>query len=183
MGVRQTNSVSGLLQDLLTGNDPLGLERQDKWDRRFMEVARVVASWSKDPSTKCGCVIVRPDLTIASTGFNGFPKGCSDADELYENRDEKLARVIHSELNGILHAKEPLEGYTLYVTPIPTCDRCAAHIIQSGITTVVYENNKPKSVARWADAWERAQELYEEAGVQTYELKPKSLAEDLPGNY
>jgi deoxycytidylate deaminase len=39
---------------------------------------KVAEGWSKDPSTKVGAVIVRPDLTVASIGYNGFPRGMSD---------------------------------------------------------------------------------------------------------
>src|SRR4051812_43949974 len=101
----------------------------EKWDRRFLQMARLVASWSKDPSTKCGAVIVRPDKTVASVGFNGFPKGTNDDDELYADRETKYSRVVHAEQNALIFAREPLDGYTMYTWPQgfgPTCDRCAA---------------------------------------------------------
>lgn len=135
------------------------------WDRYFLGMAQYVSTASKDPSTQCGAVIVRPDLTIASTGFNGFPKRCDDADELYEDRETKYSRVIHAEMNAILHAKEPLNGCVIFVYPIPTCDRCAAHIIQTGIKQVVYQVANPESEARWADTWKSAQKMYKEARV------------------
>ena len=53
----------------------------EKWDRRFLALAEHVADWSKDPSTKTGAVIVRPDRTIASMGYNGFPRGMADTDD------------------------------------------------------------------------------------------------------
>lgn len=52
-----------------------------KWDERFIELARLVATWSKDPSTKVGAVIVRPYRTVASVGFNGFARGRLKAGE------------------------------------------------------------------------------------------------------
>ena len=100
-------------------------------------MAEHVSKWSRDPSTKCGAVIVRPDKSLASTGFNGFPRGMDDDEELYDNREVKYDRVIHAELNAILSAHEPVRGYTLYVWPLPTCSRCAVHVIQSGISRVV----------------------------------------------
>lgn len=30
----------------------------EKWNRRFVELAKNVSTWSKDPSTKVGAVIV-----------------------------------------------------------------------------------------------------------------------------
>ena len=43
-----------------------------KWDVRFIELAKHISLWSKDPSTKVGCVVVGEDREIRSTGFNGF---------------------------------------------------------------------------------------------------------------
>lgn len=140
-----------------------------KWDLRFLEMAELVSSWSKDPSTKCGAVIVRPDKTVASVGFNGFPKGCDDAPHLYEDRDLKLSRVVHAEQNALLHANEPLTGYTMFTHPPgfgPSCDRCTAHIIQAGISTVVYKHVEQEGFSsRWKEAVERGLDMYAEAGV------------------
>jgi dCMP deaminase len=135
-----------------------------KWDRRFLELAELVASWSKDPRTKCGAVIVRPDRTITSTGFNGFPKKCNDSLELYANQELKYARVIHAEQNAILHAKESLSGYSIYVSS-PTCDRCSAHIIQAGISRVVYYKTDSDFAQRWKESFERGLDMYKEAGL------------------
>jgi dCMP deaminase len=140
------------------------------WDGRFLTLAEVVASWSKDPSTKCGAVIVRPDKTIASVGFNGFPRGTLDDPEFYDDRELKYARVVHAEVNAVVHAREPLHGYTLYVWPPgagPTCDRCAGVVIQSGITNVVYlDGGGGEFGERWSLACSRALDLYFEAGVE-----------------
>jgi len=115
----------------------------EKWDRRFLELARYIAEWSKDPSTRCGAVIVRPDRTIASLGYNGFPRGTDDDPDLYANRETKYARVVHAEMNAILACAERPSGMTLYTFSRgwgPCCDRCAAHIIQAGIRRVVYDS-------------------------------------------
>ena len=144
-----------------------------KWDQRFLNLAQLVSTWSKDPSTQCGAVIVRTDRTIVSTGFNGFPKGCSDAPEIYEDRELKYARVVHAELNAILHAREPLTGYTMYTWPPgfgPSCDRCSAHIIQSGITRVVHKLDESDFASRWKEAVERGLTMYREAGVEIVAL-------------
>lgn len=142
---------------------------QEKWDGRFLQMAELVASWSKDPSTKCGAVIVRPDRTVVSEGYNGFPKGCDDAEELYANRELKYSRVVHAEMNALLHAREPLHGYTMYTVPRgfgPSCDRCSAHIIQAGITRVVhYGVEEDDFASRWQEACERGLQMYREAGV------------------
>lgn len=142
-----------------------------KWDDRFMRIAKEVAGWSRDPSTKCGAVIVRPDKTVASVGFNGFPRGTSDADELYADRPTKYGRVVHAETNAVLHCRDPfpLTGYTMYTYPgntSPTCDRCATVVIQSGITTIVHDYEVSEFAERWADATKRAMDMYREAGVE-----------------
>lgn len=67
----------------------------DKWDSRFLDLAKLVSSWSKDTSTKVGAVISRPDNTIVSLGYNGFPKGMPDDKNLYDLREEKYERIIH----------------------------------------------------------------------------------------
>lgn len=144
----------------------------DKWYQRGLDMAELVAGWSKDPSTQCGAVVMRPDKTIASVGFNGFPKGCSDDDELYADRELKYARVVHAEQNALLHARESLEGYTMFTYPGsigPSCDRCTAHIIQAGIKEVVhyYDNHggDPDWNSRWGPSIQRGLDMYEEAGV------------------
>lgn len=105
-------------------------------DSKFMALAQLISSWSKDPRTKVGCVIVRPDRTIASTGFNGFPRKLYDDPKLLEDRKTKHRLMIHAEQNALLFARERLDGYTLYVT-IPPCPSCAVTIIQAGISRVV----------------------------------------------
>ena len=142
----------------------------DKWDQRFLEMAQLVGSWSKDPSTQVGAVIVRPDRTVVSVGFNGFPRHMWDYDDLYADRDVKLSRIIHAEMNAILHAREPLEGYTLYTSPVLTCDRCAVHVIQAGIMRVVAPVAPADLSDRWGEMFKKAREYYDEAGIQVVEL-------------
>lgn len=140
------------------------LSSQEKWDRRFLELARLVASWSKDPSTKCGAVIIRPDRTIASLGYNGFPRGVEDLEEYLNDREEKYPRTVHAELNAILNAPELLHGFTLYQYPGRSCSNCAAAVVQTGIARVV---NPLVEVHRgeWARSQEIGIEMFKQAGV------------------
>jgi dCMP deaminase len=131
------------------------------WDKRFLELAALIGSWSKDPSTKVGAVIVRPDRTIASLGYNGFPRG---VDDTYQDREHKLLRTVHAEMNAILSAREPLHGCTIYVTPLCPCSNCAAAIIQAGIIRVVAEApaiQRPE----WEASFEAAKEMFSQTGV------------------
>ena len=113
-----------------------------KWDQRFFDRAKELASWSQDPSTKVGAVIVRPDKTAASEGFNGFPRKIADTPERLDNRKLKNQLMIHAEANAIIFAREPLEGYTIYLWPCIPCSKCAGLIIQTGILRVVSNNRQ-----------------------------------------
>lgn len=143
-----------------------------KWDLRFLEVAWLVSTWSKDPSTKCGAVIVRPDRSIAGVGYNGFPRGVPDLEEHLNDRPEKYGRVVHAEVNAILAAKENLSDCTLYTWPpnrAPSCDRCTGVIIQAGIKKVVHVSTLNTGFAdRWAEATARALDMYAAAGVTVF---------------
>ena len=137
----------------------------DKWDKRFLEMAELVSTWSRDPSTQCGAVIVR-GKHIVSVGFNGFPAGCADDEGLYENRELKYARILHAEMNAILSAKQDLTGCTIYVHPMLPCSRCAASIIQAGISTVVAIDPTDDMKARWAESLKLSTDMFHEAGVE-----------------
>jgi dCMP deaminase len=134
------------------------------WDGRFLSLAHLVGTWSKDPSTKVGACIVRPDRTIAAVGYNGFPRGTKDDPALLVDRDVKYLRTVHAEMNAILSAHEPVRGYTLYVTPLYPCANCASVIIQAGIARVVAL--MPDLPERWADNMKVAQGMFSEAGVE-----------------
>ena len=75
-----------------------------KWDFRFIELAKHISLWSKDPSTKVGCVVVGEDREIRSTGFNGFPRGIDDDEDRLTNREKKYPLICHAEENAIMHA-------------------------------------------------------------------------------
>ena len=118
------------------------------WDDYFMGVSLLAANRSKDPSTQVGACIVGEDNRILSTGYNGFPHGCSD-DAFPWNRDSskgvtKYNFVVHAELNAILNAGgKSLVGSRIFVSLFP-CHECAKAIIQSGIKEVFYLSDKYK---------------------------------------
>ena len=116
------------------------------WDEYFMGVAKLASMRSKDPSTQVGACIVDKDNYILSVGYNGFPIGCDDEEFPWGREggtlDTKYAFVAHAELNAILNSKTgDLAGSTVYVTLFP-CNECAKAIIQSGIKTVIYADDK-----------------------------------------
>ena len=122
------------------------MKRNDyiNWDEYFMGVALLASKRSKDPNTQVGACIVDKNNVILSTGYNGFPYGCSD-DEFPWDRDgddTKYKYVVHAELNAILNSRgKSLTGAKLYVDLFP-CNECAKAIIQSGVGEVVYLYDK-----------------------------------------
>lgn len=136
---------------------------KSKWDRRFMEMAQMVSTWSKDPSTKIGVILVR-DRKVVSTGYNGFPAGIAD-DHRLDDREKKYPIIVHGEMNALIQAGRDAEGSTLYLWgfPGPPCQDCAKHLIQAGIVRIVTRAGEPE--ARWADAINAAYGILEEAHV------------------
>ena len=147
-------------------------ENYISWDEYFMGVALLASQRSKDPSTQVGACIVDGDKRILSTGYNGFPKGCSD-DEFPWNRDDskgdtKYSYVVHAELNAILNASgKKLAGATLYVGLFP-CNECAKAIIQSGIKEVIYLSDKYHGTPSMT----ASRRMLDAAGVKVRQIVP-----------
>ena len=148
------------------------MKRSDyiSWDEYLMGVALLAAMRSKDPNTQVGACIVDRNHVILSTGYNGFPKGCSDDDFPWERtgEDSKYTYVVHAELNAILNSGgKDLRNAVLYVSLCP-CNECAKAIIQSGISEVVYLSDKydkePSTIA--------SKRMLEAAGVKLRRLRP-----------
>ena len=136
------------------------------WDRRFLNLAKHIAEWSKDPSTKVGCVVVGEDREIRSTGFNGFPRGIEDRLDRLADRDLKYPLICHAEENAIMHAARigvSLKGCVAYVT-WPPCSRCARSLIQSGVCEIIYPEGC-EIPERWREDFEISSEMIEEAGL------------------
>lgn len=137
----------------------------NKWDNRFMEMAQLVSTWSKDTGTQVGCVLVR-DRRIIATGYNGLPSGIADLSDRFEDREWKLAVTVHAEVNAILNAGKHgarTEGATLYTT-FPPCSNCSSAIIQAGITRVVCPSYL-SAPERWRSNFALGRSLLDEAGI------------------
>jgi dCMP deaminase len=143
---------------------------QISWDDFYLEMCQYISSRSKDPSTKVGAVIVRPDNSVCSVGFNGFPRGMPDKAELYANREEKYSRIIHGEINALAHSREPVKGYTLYTTPFMPCDRCFVQMVQNGIVRFVAPKATQEQLTRWGPAFEKVRQYARECNVQLWEV-------------
>ena len=150
-------------------------QREDyiNWDEYFMGVAFLSARRSKDPHTQVGACIVSQDNKILSMGYNGFPNGCADEDfpwnrESADPYDNKYFYTTHSELNAILNYRGgSLEGSKLYVTLFP-CNECAKAIIQSGIRTLIYAEDKYRDTP----AVKASKRMLNAAGVRYYQYDP-----------
>ncbi|NQZ74694.1 MAG: dCMP deaminase family protein [Ekhidna sp.] len=133
-----------------------------KWDDRFLQLAEHIAAWSKDPSSKVGCVIADDKNEIVSVGFNGFPRGIQD-DSRLQTRETKYPLIIHAEANALISARRDVSGCTAYVTHFP-CIQCAVKLIQSGIVRVVtYYNHEFNE--RWKTDIEQTRKIFNEAKV------------------
>ena len=140
------------------------------WDEYFMAVARLAGLRSKDPNSQVGSCIVSTDNKILSMGYNGFPAGCSDDAFPWAREgqplDTKYLYVVHSELNAILNYRGSLEGAKLYVSLFP-CNECAKAIIQSGIRTVVYDDDKYHDQATTI----ASRRMFDAAGIRYYQYQ------------
>ena len=142
----------------------------DKWNLRFMGLAQLIATWSKDNSTKVGCVIIGPDKEVRSMGYNGFPRGVDDSISERKERPAKYDFTEHAERNAIYNAclyGASVRNCVLYVT-FPPCVDCARGIIQSGIREVIYLDmpaDKTQKIAGWRDQLATSFQMFKEAGV------------------
>jgi dCMP deaminase len=140
-----------------------------KWDRRFLDLAAHVAQWSKDPSTRVGCVIAN-DKKVIALGYNGFPKGIEDSAERLNDRDTKYKYVVHSEPNAFANAKGSVEGCTIYTYPFAPCAECMKLIITNGIKRVIYPTVSDELRVRWGEKLDFAADMAREAGLELIEL-------------
>lgn len=136
------------------------------WDKRFMDLAAHIAEWSKDRSTKVGCVVVGPQNEIRSTGYNGFPRGVNDNIDERHTRPIKYFWTEHSERNALYHAARfgiPLEGCKMYIHLFPCMD-CARAIVQVGISEIIVME-PDWNHERWGESFRVTKDLFDEVGL------------------
>ena len=156
------------------------MKRSDylSWDAYFMGVAILSAHRSKDPGTQVGACIVSPKNRIMSVGYNGMPQGCSDDEYPWERegnaQETKYLFVCHAELNAILNFRGgSLENCRIYTTLFP-CNECAKALIQSGISEIIYMQDKYADT----DSVIASKKMMDSAGVKyrLYEPCNKEIA-------
>ena len=144
----------------------------NKWDNRYLNLAREVSTWSKDPSTQVGAVAIGEMGQVLAQGYNGFPRGVNDSLERYNDKEVKYRYVVHAEMNCIYNATftgASLNNATMYVWGLPVCNECAKGLAQVGVKRVV----SPKTVADVPDKWKisaiNTVDLLKEVGI-TYDF-------------
>ena len=136
------------------------------WHSRFLDLAKHVSNWSKDPSTKVGAVIFDEDKRIISLGYNGFPKNVADDPEKYLNREMKYQMVVHAEINAILFAQRSLKGCSIATWPFISCSNCTSAIIQAGIKRIVAPVLPEELKIRWEKSCQISIDMYKQANVE-----------------
>lgn len=141
-----------------------------RWQLRFLSLAKHVSTWSKDPSTKVGAVLVDRKLRVLGLGYNGFPRGVHDWEDRYQHRDLKYDMIVHAEANAILNSTGITEGSSLFLWPFMSCSRCAGLVIQASIAEVYYPTHQEgtpeyQSALRWKDNIGKSLTMFQEAGI------------------
>ena len=142
----------------------------NRWDIRFVRIAREVASWSKDPSTQVGSIAIR-NRKIIATGYNGFPKTINDDLDRLKDRETKLKFTVHAEKNMIYNAVEhgvKLEGSTVYIWGLPTCEECWKGLVQVGVSRVVMPDIELDG-GKWKEGCEFAKYHMQTSGINITE--------------
>lgn len=144
----------------------------NKWDNRYLNLAKEVSTWSKDPSTQVGAVAIGEMGQVLAQGYNGFPRGVNDSLERYNDKEVKYRYVVHAEMNCIYNAtftEASLNNATMYVWGLPVCNECAKGLAQVGVKRVV----SPKTIADVPDKWKisaiNTVDLLKEVGI-TYDF-------------
>lgn len=143
-----------------------------RWDKARQALAHaqyIAEHYSKDPRTKVGALILAPDWTPISWGYNGFPKGTLEMPELWADREAKYKRVRHAEANALDFARGDTRGAAIFCTLFP-CSQCAGQIIQKGISAVFY-GGEPRMDLGAAEALA----MFADAGVEVYKLPVATL--------
>ncbi|MBQ7977717.1 MAG: cytidine/deoxycytidylate deaminase family protein [Clostridia bacterium] len=140
------------------------------WDKRFMEMAMLVGTWSDciRPERKIGAVVANGE-NLLGVGYNKVPgnmKSCIERGECIRKKNniesgthQEFCYTICAEQNAIKQAlmnQSDLNGATIYVSHTP-CAICARWIISTGIKRVVYHSPYTDSFSL---------QLLKEAGVK-----------------
>ena len=145
----------------------------NKWTQNYLDLAKSISQWSKDPSSKIGAVVVGDHGQLLAQGYNGFPRGVKDLSSRLNDREQKYSLTVHAEMNCIYNSSLngiSLNGGTMYVHGLPVCHVCSIGIIQVGIKKVIERYDPNKKIGVWAESSMLAKNLFRESGVQVISL-------------
>jgi dCMP deaminase len=140
----------------------------NSWKDRYLNLAKEISLWSKDPSTKVGCIAVGEFGQVLSQGYNGFPRNFPDTVSNYEDRTKKYNYIIHAEMNCIYHATYngiSLQNSTFFIYGLNVCHECAKGLCQVGVKHVISKDIATNNV-RWKDSCNLATEIFFQQGVK-----------------
>jgi len=151
-----------------------------RWDLKGLSAALFFSSWSKDPGTRVGAVVLDKHHRLVGMGYNGLPMGITDTHQRLHQRDIKLQLTLHAEQNALgAGAIGDIRGSTLYVWPFQPCSRCAAEIIQKGISRVICPRHLEDT--KWQESFTLAREILAEAGVDLQRVNMEAALSDMEG--
>lgn len=144
-----------------------------KWINRFIELALMVASWSKDPSTKVGAVIATEDCKVAGIGYNGFLPNVNDRNFYKQGREYKLLHTVHAEQNALanLTIKNNNEPLYIFITR-PMCPECAKRIALNGNVKQVFTLIASDAPDDFKEKWRvnDAESILKSVGIEYFEV-------------
>ena len=138
---------------------------KNKWDKRYIAMAKEIAQWSKDPSKKVGAIAVK-DRRVIATGYNGYPMGIEDKN--LDDREYKYKYTVHAEKNMIYNACRhgvSLVDSTVYVYGLPVCGECWKGLVQVGVSRVVMPSIKDDE-PRWHESCSHGYNGMKEVGIE-----------------
>tara|TARA_B100000242_G_C42918410_1_gene425845 strand:+ start:45 stop:506 length:462 start_codon:yes stop_codon:yes gene_type:complete len=116
------------------------LVNRPNWHEYFMSLAILTSSRSSCHRLNVGCVIVSPDKTILSTGYNGFIAGSPHTSIVRDNHEQA---TVHAETNAVAFCAKrgiSIKDASIYVTHFP-CINCFKVLVASGIKNIYYNSN------------------------------------------
>lgn len=149
-----------------------------KWDERFLGIASLISTWSKDPSTKVGAVAVNCDRRIVGQGYNGFPAGCKDDKYKYDDRVSKYEMTIHAEANAIYNACNSgisLDLSTLFIFGMYPCPECVKALAQVRVARIVFQLGESQNVQNWENKFDLSRVLMHDLGIGFTHYKENAL--------
>lgn len=132
------------------------------------DIAGVVKTASKDQYTKIGSILFDDNYTVLSTGYNSYPRGINDFDDIRQERPEKYFWMEHAERNSIYNAVRThtdIRNSNMLLTCGIPCADCARAVIQSSVKCIICHKQKDIVQSIWQESCKRAEQMLTEAEI------------------